>query len=150
MIDRDARDELIVLVKDFISGRITNFQFEAGVPFSGDKAIDAIEDYFWSFYDDFKEHHISFTDIPLTTKKEIARLILFLSSDREYRWDEPRNSLRSFRWIFKRPKALRAQKFKKFELHNRGDMSVWPFMQRRHMMTEAGKKRVGLSLKIAA
>lgn len=150
MIDRHARDKLAYLVKDFASGRITNFQFEGTVPYSSDRAIGAIEDYFWSFYDDYTEHKLSVADVPKTTKKEIARIILFLNSDRSYEWNDKRNGLRFFAQFFKRPKALKALRVHKFDLYNQGDMSVWPFMHRKHMMEEANKPRVGLSLSLAS
>lgn len=149
MIDRKARNELANLVRAFATGTITNFDFERNSPFSEDKIISVIDDYLWSFYDDFKEHKLPKGSLPLTTKKEIARIVLFLDSELEYQWPIEGGLIKRILKLFKSSPAIQAKKIKDFDYHNAGDLSVWPFQNRKHLIAEAKKQRVGLSLTLA-
>ena len=89
MVDREARDKTIRLVRDFASGRITNHEFEDNLPEdSKDEAIAGVGEAVWKFYDDLSEHKLD-GDRALSKedKKFFARMILFLKNDLEYEWD---------------------------------------------------------------
>lgn len=149
MIDREARDELSLLAKRFIAGRITNFDYETNSPFSKDRVIEIVDDYLFLFCNEFKEHNLSKGDLPKTTKKELARILLFLNSDYEYEWPKRKWTFNNFRRLFRLTKSLQGLRIRDWEYHNAGDLSVWPFTHRKHMMLEASKSRIGLSLTLA-
>ena len=156
MIDRKARHELLALVRAFISGQLTNFEFERNAPLSEDNIIGVVEEYLWLFYDDFKEHRFNRRGMSKTMKKELARIVLFLNSDREYEWPEIYSPLtktdtlfKKFKLFFKPPWTPHTYRVNNFDDFNAGDLSVWPFIHRKHMMAEANKHRVGLSLKLS-
>ena len=94
MIDINARKEFAQLARHFVSGQITNFEFEERVPSTKDSATIAIEDSFWCIYDDFKEHKINDSLVVSKEVKEmLARWIMFLHTKEEYFW--PKNSVNS-------------------------------------------------------
>ena len=132
-----------------MTGQITNFEYENQSPYSKDLAVKNIDDYIWSFYSDFKEHKLPKGCLPETTKKEFARIILFLNSDNEYEWPPEPNLLSKLKKLLTSNEPLKGLKVRRFDYHNAGDLSVWPFTHRKHMMAEAEKRRVGLSLKLA-
>lgn len=128
MIDRTARDKAAEIVRHFISGQITNFDFENGMPITNDPAVSAIEDSLWCFYDDFKKHKLACEwKLPQETKSEMARWIMFLHNNEKYQW--PKISYPGIRplkhglisRLFKGP--LREQEFMQA-----GNYSVWPFI----------------------
>lgn len=95
MIDRDRRDRFAELLRHFVAGLITNEEFE-------DRLEDEIlPDGFvrtwpepflwmmygrvWMLYSDLREHKLRGEDaIPREERREIARCIMFLYSDRAY------------------------------------------------------------------
>ena len=149
MIDRKARDELSVLVKAFVTGRITNYEYESDVPSSQDRIIKVVDDYVWSYYHDLKEHNMPKGSFTLTSKREFARIILFLNSDREYLWPENLSLKSRMKKLFLATEPVQGRRIKDFAFHDAGDLAVWPFLHRKHMMAETNKSRVGLSLTLA-
>jgi hypothetical protein len=130
MIDREARKNPAEIVRRFISGQITNFKFEARMPVTKDLAVRAIENSLWCFYDDFKEHSLSGEwKLPDETKSIMARWIMFLHTDEEYRWPNMAwpgvRPLQHgfFSRLFKGPQ--REQKFM-----SAGCYAVWPFINK--------------------
>lgn len=133
MIDRSTRNELAVLLRRFVACRITNFEFDEDVPGSDDAAVEAIGAMAWTLYDDLKEHKLDGRRrLSKPDRRVIARWILFLYSDEEYRWPDydleriynwPMNLL-TFGW-WERKKADEWSRFKAA-----GDFEVWPFMSR--------------------
>ncbi len=128
MIDTKARKEAAEVARHFASGQITNFDFENKIPNSKDPAVWAVQDTFWCLYDDFKEHKINEGwEMPKQIKTMMARWVMFLYSDEEYRW--PKIScpgLRPFEYgffgrLFKRHLAQES-----FLIA--GEYSVWPFI----------------------
>ena len=128
MIDRAARDKAAEVIRRFISGQITNFDFETQMPTSDDRVIFAIEESLWPFYDDFKSHKLSgLWKLPDKTKSEMARWVMFLHADEEYLW--PKASFPGIRpmhhglvsKLFRGPE--REQKFMQAGIY-----SVWPFI----------------------
>lgn len=88
MIDLDARNEFAELLHQFIAGRIENFDFENRVPNSDDPAINEIWwQAGWPLYDDFKTHKLNGEwRIPNEYRRELAKAILFLKTNKEYIW----------------------------------------------------------------
>ena len=76
MVDREARDQMAVLLRHLATGRISGKQFDAALellPFSGkDRIFDAI----------FEETD----DIETAVRHDVARWVLFLQSENEYIW----------------------------------------------------------------
>ena len=130
MIDREARDKAAEILRQFISGQITNFAFEEKMPQSRDSAILAIEDSMWCFYDDFKKHKMKGKwKLPEETKKEMARWVMFLYSNEEYKW--PNYSYAGVLplrhgWFSK----LRGKPRKEKEFMQFGEYEVWPFLNK--------------------
>ena len=130
MIDSDARKIVSEAVRHFVSGQITNFEFENKIPSSKDSVISAVEDSLWCFYDDFKEHKINYNwEVPTEIKKMMARWILFLNSKEEYQWPEfSYPGIRPIEYGFI-GKLLRKHKNQEIFM-NSGDYFVWPFISR--------------------
>lgn len=87
MMDRAARRQLALLIRQYLSGAITNFEYddaaEACVVRTNDAAMSHVYRFFWHFYCDITEHRA--TDkgrqIPADHRRVIARCILLLRSD---------------------------------------------------------------------
>lgn len=134
VIDRRARDRASQLLRDFISGKITNFDFESRWPVTQDPSVDAIWDTAWLFYDDFKTHKLTGRHkLDATTKRMIVRWIIFLHGDFDYQW--PRLSLAgadpsvrveqsAWQQLFF-PSGLKRTKVNEFL--KAGHYPVWPF-----------------------
>jgi hypothetical protein len=95
-VTRLRRNEAIALLRSFAVRKITNDQFEErleGLMEPGpvrkweDKSIWAIRTSIWYIYDDLHEHKLEGKSaLTREQKRWIARIILFLKSDREYEW----------------------------------------------------------------
>lgn len=87
VVDRRARDLAAQLLRDFISGKVTNFDFEERCPETHDRAIHAVWDTAWLLYDDFKTHKLTGRHrLDVTTRRQTIRWIVFLHGDLDYRW----------------------------------------------------------------
>ena len=87
MIDRKARKETAALLRHFITGQITNVEFEDSLPLSEDEAVEAVVSSAWCFYDDFKTHKLrGRKKLKKNEKKQLARWIMFLYTEQEYEW----------------------------------------------------------------
>ncbi len=90
-IDREARDRASQIMRDFISGKISNDAFADACPRTEDRAVYAIWDTAWLFYDDFKEHRLAGRyRLSPEQKRACVRWILFLHSDLPYVWPDIR------------------------------------------------------------
>jgi hypothetical protein len=100
MVDRHNRLQASNLIQAFKSGLVTNDEFVAAFPRSGDAAIRAIRSMLWLCYDDLREHRLT-GKWALTGygEKLFNRCVLFLKTDLEYYGPE---NLLSFRESFKR------------------------------------------------
>jgi hypothetical protein len=131
MIDRVARKRSAESLRHFLGGQITNEEFLRRYPNSkADPAIWALDDTVWCLYDDIITHKLSGKyAIPNELKKDAARWLMFLYSDKEYRW--PKIGAPGFRhypsW-FCRTFNFARKRFDRFRAA--GDYSVWPFLQR--------------------
>ena len=133
MIDRDARNNMAVLVRRLVACRITNDDFEEEVPRSDDPAIHAVHGMAWRLYSDLETHFLNGRhSIPKDGRREIARWILFLYSNEEYAWPDYSffqandwlMNLLTFGW-WERRKESQLNQFKAA-----GDFNVWPFINR--------------------
>jgi hypothetical protein len=89
LVDRNARAEAAQLLRDFISGKISNDDFEDNLPVAADRAIDAIWATAWVLYTDMKTHKL--TDrhrLSADMRRICVRWILFLQNDHEYQWPD--------------------------------------------------------------
>ena len=88
-VDISSRKIASQLLRDFISGKISNDTFEARQPITHDRAIHAIWDTAWVFYHDGKEHRLEGQyRLPPEQRKACVRWILFLQSDLLYEWPD--------------------------------------------------------------
>jgi len=139
MIDRDARNKAAYLIRRYSTGHITNDDLVNEFPVSNDPVIGALDDHMWNLYDDMNTHHAKGRHrLSKSEKKNIARVILFLSSDIEYTY--PKDSrivspgyLGYFLLnIFTLGLLVKFYPLRsKFDEH--GDVSVWPFTSRKQM-----------------
>ena len=107
MVDRKARDKFAELLRHYITGRMTNDEFENHVPLSSkDLAIVEI----WSiaacpFYSDLYEHTLTGAyRASDDERREIAKCVLFLKTDQEYQWPRQtglKNSLKRLKELKK-------------------------------------------------
>ena len=133
MVNQHARREFAREIRNYLSGRISNYELEGNIPWAGsDPAIDEIfNNGVYSIYSDRKEHYHS-GDYKLNKDgtKVIAQWILFLYSGSEYRWPSYRgNFLQRFVQIltlsFPKEFSFGSEKFRAA-----GDFHVWPFISR--------------------
>jgi len=145
MIDRTARNHAAETIRRFVTGQITNKEFIRRYPDSKcDPVIWALDDTMWCLYDDIRTHKLS-GSYALTKefKIEVARWLMFLYSDAEYKW--PKIGKPGFRqkptWLC-RAIPFAQKRFEKFR--GAGDYSVWPFL-RREDFEAARRKPLSLS-----
>jgi hypothetical protein len=93
MVDRNARNEVVLLLRQLVTGRITNDEFEDRQPLgSSDLAVAEVFLRGASgFYSDLDEYRLAGRHrLSRSERREMARLILFLKSDLEYEWPDPK------------------------------------------------------------
>lgn len=159
MIYRQRRDRIAELLRHFVVGRMTNVEFEERL----DRVLDlpgpawrwedgvlwAIRGMAWYLYDDLQTHYLrGARALDKESRREVARWIMFLRSNREYEW--PAVSLvnpggcilstltlgsRMLGWTRRRaiehfPLTLgwtRRRALERFRAS--GDFDVWPFLR---------------------
>jgi hypothetical protein len=86
MVDRAKRLRAEQVLREFLQGTISNFDFEEQFPQSGpDKALVAIANVVWFTYDDLSTHRLVNEHALSEAESEIlARCLLFLATDLEY------------------------------------------------------------------
>jgi hypothetical protein len=130
VIDRYARDRAALALRRFAAERITNDDFEGDYPSSTDDAgVQRVGERAWTLYDDYRTHRLEGTS---ELRHELARWVLFLHSQEEYRW--PTYSFIQIRlpafldlligkWFNRRQNA-------RFEAFARaGEFAIWPFFE---------------------
>jgi hypothetical protein len=159
MIDRAARDQFSRNLRRLVSGKISNDQFEEGIPATKDAAIAACADMAGILYSDMKEHRlVGRNSVGPSDRREVLRWILFLDSEFEYLWPKIRlpglQPLRRVspivtRWLHW-PDAVSQDQAAEFLAS--GDHTAWPFISRsayRHALRNprqlAGKPKSRLS-----
>lgn len=131
-IDRKARNEAAQLLRQFASGRITNFQLEKRWPNSKDPAIHNLDSTIWCFYDDFKEHTLQGPSaLSREMKRVVARWIVFLHTNEPYQW--PSIAFPGVRplhrsWLMRRLGLVHLITRKEERFMKAGAFEVWPFI----------------------
>jgi hypothetical protein len=135
MIDRLARDALSRAIRRLAAGRVTNDEFEDQLPqvvrHSRDPGVRAIWSAAWFLYDDQSEHRLEGAHaLGRQGRRAVARWIVFLKSNEEYRWRDLSPWTRflllpiqilSFGLVGRALDRLR---------NRQGDSGVWPFIGR--------------------
>lgn len=150
-VDRYARDRAAQLLRNFISGRVTNDEFEDCVPPTLDRAVLAIWDTAWVLYDDRKEHVLSGRYRPTADMRRICvRWLLFLHSNHEYEWPDlclpgidPATRTEPSFWqrVFHIPERLLTPKMAA-EFLAAGHYPVWPFISKSNYRHALRKPRL--------
>jgi len=88
MIDRKARNEASALLRQMMSGRIEIWDFLgwAETVETDDRGVQAAAEFGAQFDDDLGPDRLGRRNTPRSTRRQAARIILFLRSDREYEW----------------------------------------------------------------
>jgi hypothetical protein len=93
LVDQQARDEYAERLRHFAAGVLTVEVYEAGteaVAVSDDRALREIWFAAWCLYDDFRTERLRGKwALNREARREVARWLLFLYSDNEYRWPAP-------------------------------------------------------------
>jgi hypothetical protein len=125
MVDRDARNKAASVLRDFVTGYISNEEYGRLYPTSeSDASLSEINIQIWFLYSDITEHKL--TGKHALNVEElifVERCILFLQSDHEFEWPCQRF----------RPWQILLQFLgsgKKIEAAADGDDSVWPFFDK--------------------
>jgi len=104
MIDREHRNQLAQLIRHLAIGRLSTHDYDqqsqALHAISKDAGLEEILWTVWTLYDDFRDHRFTGKDaLPRELRRDLAKCILFLYSDQEYRWDEIRRTAAQTRWL---------------------------------------------------
>jgi len=147
MIDRQSRNCLALTLRRYVAGIVHNDDLAEVQVDWRDRGANAVYQMAWNLYSDNCQHYAKERHaIPREVKREIAKWILFLRTDREYLWPEysfigiynwPMNLL-TFGWWEAR-KRRRWEEFLKA-----GDFCVWPFLHKTEL-EEAIKRPTLLS-----
>lgn len=137
VIDREARDKASQVFRDFISGKSSNDAFADACPRTDDRAVHAIWDTAWLFYDDFKDHHLAGRyGLSPEQKRACVRWILFLHGDLPYVWPDIRfpgadPAARVEQSVFRRLLSLSntIDPERAAEFLSAGHYPVWPFQK---------------------
>lgn len=124
---------MVLLTRRLVAGRITNDEFEAGLPLgSPDPAVlEVFHRGVWGFYSDLSEHRlVGRRRLSGSERRDAARYILFLKSDHEYEW--PRRQVwKDLVWMLVGLLTLGlAGRLYWAWLGRHGETSVWPFVRR--------------------
>lgn len=130
MIDREARDCLAEATRHFAVGLSTNFEFD-DTAFSlrtTDRGVLEIRQELWSIYDDLREHELKGEwNLSEKQRKVVARIVMFLKSDFEYKWPVVPTWYRLLRPLLWIPTIGIGTKALDDKYRVRLDMEIWPF-----------------------
>ena len=137
LVDRPARNTASQIFRDFISGKISNDEFEDKQPITHDCAINAVWNTAWVFYDDFKEHRLDRQyRLPPDQRRACVRWLLFLHSELLYEWPDinlpgidPTSRIQAsfLKRLFSLHQDLSETTAQKFL--SAGHYPVWPFLR---------------------
>ena len=131
MIHRQSRNELALILRQYVAGLKTNDDLDNVVVDCRDRGAMAVKQEAWFLYDDNYQHRaIGQHSIGRSDRREIARMILFLHSNKEYLWPDYRSvpifdfTLNLFTLGLWGKKAH----FKYKQFLEAGDFKAWPFI----------------------
>jgi len=133
MVDRHSRNQLAEGIRALASGLITNDEFEQRVPVgSDDPAIRAVfSEGAWLLYSDLRQYRLSGKHrVPIQSKKEVARWVLFLKTDQPYQWPTLGGLQKLIFVVMAVPTFGVFTKLYRSSLAKCGDIDVWPFIRR--------------------
>jgi hypothetical protein len=85
MVDKPKRMEAAKLIEDFLSSRITNFEYSDRYPRSDDPVLFAIYSMLWFAYSDIREHRMDGKHaLSREGQQVVEHCILFLKTEFEY------------------------------------------------------------------
>lgn len=132
MVDREARKILAEQLRHFVSGRITNDEFESAVLAvrTNDRGYWAVVEQTWLLYSDLSQHKLTPHSLSPDLRRMISRSILFLHSDVEYEW--PRHGCTGFIRLLAVVASLgHIPKYYDKKWKAEGDYDVYPFFRQR-------------------
>jgi hypothetical protein len=134
MIDRLARNQLAEAIRALVSGKISNDEFERGVPLrSADPAVWHL--YFdgaWFLYSDLWEYRLGNPHrLSRQGKTEVARWVLFLKTDQPFEWPQPSGLERALLFVGGLLTFGVVINFARRKYQASGKWSVWPFISQR-------------------
>jgi len=143
MIDREARNILAEQLRHFVSGLITNDEFNNRLPVkTQDTGFWAVEEEAWTLYSDWYQHRLTGSHSVATSDRHIiCRLILFLYSDLEYEWKKHpcTGFFRMFAHIIS---SGRIPEHYDRKWKTQGDYDVYPFFRRSDFEQENRKPKL--------
>lgn len=144
MICRQSRDRLALALRRYVAGRLNNDELDFIKVDRSDRGAVAVKQMAWGLYDDRKNHYAAGRyAIDRDSRRAVARWIVFLHSDQEYRWPNyslaqifnwPLN-LMTFGWWERRKRRCRD------EFKQAGDWAAWPFITTVDLTASASKPR---------
>jgi hypothetical protein len=95
MVDRIARDRYSELIRHFCAGLMSNVEYDDRAAVirrsTRDPGVEAVFWAIWGLYDDLRTHRLTGRwRLTRTTRREVARCLLFLQSNDEYLWPSVR------------------------------------------------------------
>lgn len=133
MIDRTTRDRYAELIRHFVAGQMTNFDYEDRFDRIGesldaaDPAVLEIFEAMWHTYCDIQKHKMTGQHALVDQNRHtVARFVLFLHSDLPYEWptgDVKKSLLRLLTL------GLYGKRKTQGEDQTSGDPDVWPFFR---------------------
>jgi len=169
MIDRKRRNQYAEQLRHFAAGILTVEEYEArteDLAFdTQDAALNAVWRAAWCLYDDFRTDRLRGEwALDTAARRQVARMILFLYSDAEYRWPEDirldiigclvsgvgsllnKVTLGLCRSVFD-PFLYHRWKEHQRWMRQFGDLECWPFLERGEFEAALQKPRffVGIS-----
>jgi hypothetical protein len=142
MVDRTARDRLIELLHGIAAGEVGREDLGARRPRSKDRAVREVAAQAWLIFGDAREGGTSSRlELARDDRRDLERWILFLRTDRDYRWPSLPAWARVAGFI---PSILTFGLFWRpyrawFE--RQGDHRVWPFLEKKEL--DESKKAEG-------
>jgi len=139
MVDPLARKHAQRALQRFVDCATTNREYIQEYPYVGrlwqrhrDRAVTAIYEMTWNFYDDFEDHKL---EGPFALPEEglqlAARCLLFLATTLEYEWRTTRFMRVNWRdripFLRRAPEANHEKRLKKILHEPAGEATVWPF-----------------------
>ena len=128
MVDRQARDSAVKVLRTFMDGTISNYKYDDTFPKSGsDPALAAIWTNLWFYYSDVREHTLGAKHALTPEARALfERSLLFLKSDLEFQWPSPKLKLRfGLLRLLGFGRKLRQREEREMSV---GDKDFWPFL----------------------
>lgn len=139
MIDPLARQQARRALERFLGGTTTNRAYIQQYPYLGrfwlrhrDRALVAIYEMTWNFYDDLEEHKLEGRfALPDEGLQLAARCVLFLATTLKYEWRTTRFMRIDWRaripFLRRAPAPDHATRLERTLREPAGDATVWPF-----------------------